>query len=149
MGSSGEDILHSDAKWVLPKVPRSYKSGWQGPELVQSRTIRYRLIRTKEHNVAVFIIDATHQDLRLKASNSARREVHNCQDLTTDKSLRRVVNRDLSARLANPIFTKIYPQLDRRLAGFWERFGSNDRSHPKFNFLEIRPLNHVSAAVGV
>ena len=103
-------------------------------KLIQLRTIWSLQVWTDQHYITVLITHSADQDLRLKTGDPSRWEVHNREHLTTNQRLRRVVNRDLGARLADAVFAKINPQLYRGLARFGERFGPNDRPNTSSTF---------------
>src|SRR5207249_2786005 len=92
-----------------------------------------------ENEGAVFAGEAGHENLRLEARHAFRAQAGRTHHLTPDELIRLVERGELCARLSDPEWSEVYPELVSRLAGFGKRFHSPDRPDTYSNTLEFAP----------
>src|SRR5437764_832532 len=92
-----------------------------------------------ENDGTVVAGEAGHENLRLEARHAFRAQAGRTHQLTPDELIRLVERGELCARLSDPEWSEVYPELVSRLAGFGKRFHSPDRPDTYSNTLEFAP----------
>ena len=100
------------------------------------------MIWGEEYHALIAVRYAEDEHLTLEARDPLRRKVDHGDDLPSYESFRLIVRRELGAGLPGPdLRSEVHDEFYRRLPGFGERLGLDDRADPDVHLLEVFPAD--------